>query len=283
MNLLSFTSKTDNSTTGKPSSVNVAAILKAVRVPWPLIWIAISVLSWLLVADLLVASGTLHRLASLKAPPLRIHSLEQQLFDLDQTDFSSVFVGDRRFIEKAKANLGERLGEQLFLTIPGFHLPDIAILARAIRGRISFKRLILQASPHFWSDLWMRQPALNIDLWLGYGRSRWPDPKRARKVFDTLAERVAAADKSDYGRWVRPETLRGISWVETPRRAQRVMQSLERLTSKGLRSVYWIPDLDELPADISPELLGRFDNRFAEVGFDETFGHVVTDFSELTR
>ena len=98
--------------------------IKAFRLPRPLMPILVSVLSWLLIADLLVATGALHHLVSLKPSPLRVHSLEQQLFALDQTDFRSVIVGDPLFIEKARANLSERADKTLFLTIPGFHLRD---------------------------------------------------------------------------------------------------------------------------------------------------------------
>jgi hypothetical protein len=240
-------------------------------------------LSWLLIADLLVATGALHALVALTSPPTRMHSLERQLFALDQTKFDAVIVGDPIFIEKARARLAERAGGILFLQIPGFHLPDAETVAKAIRKTIGFERLVLQASPHFWSDLWMRQPALDINLWQGYGRSRWPQLKRARLVFDALAKRVAAPGADDRDRWPRPATLRGISWVETPKQTRRLMTTLGKLKPEGLGAVYWVPDRDGLAEDIEPDLQDNFNRRFDKGGFDETFGHVLERFSELPR
>ena len=114
-------------------------------------------------------------------------------------------------------------------------------------------------------------------------RLRWPQRKRAKLVFDVLAARVAAMGKDDRERWMRPETLRGISWAETPKGTRRMMGSLEKLKPEGLRAVYWLPDRDDLAPDIEPGLRERFDDRFAEAGFDEAFGQVLQGFAALPR
>jgi len=245
--------------------------------------IALSVMIWLLIADLLIATGALHHLVSLKPSTMRAQSLEQQLFALKRSDFQDIIIGDPLFIEKARAALEGGPEEMFFLTLPGFHLADVATVAKAIRRRLTFERLVLQASPHFWSDLWMRQPALTIDLWLGYGETRWPQLKRAGLVFEVLAERLETIGKDDRERWTRPPTLRGISFVETPRKTSRMQKSLEGLKPDGLQAVYWIADIDHLAADIGPALQQPFDDRFAKSGFEPSLGHLLPGFAALQR
>lgn len=243
-------------------------------------WTALSVLAWLSIFSVLLSTGILWSLVGRNLQRDRAYVLEAQLFDAGSRDFDTVVVGDGLFITACRERMPSSAGRVLYLTIPSFHSADLQAFVDAMSGRLKPDRLVIQSSPHHWSNFWARSTPLNIELWLQYRSIPRPSFRAARTVFRALnarAQLTASAASSDS----RPTSLMAVQWQATPDRASAALKKLGNVSSNEYRSVFWLRDVRQLAPDASPELVSAFEARFGESKFLTDFGNVITNLSEL--
>jgi len=236
-------------------------------------------LAWLVLADVLVASGALWAVLGEDLGQQRRYSLQAQLFDDPPPETVGLLVvGDRAFVRDLQFHRPDLMAEAYAIAIPQFSLADLSAIGAALRGH-SVEVLVIQSSPHMWTDYWFREPALNTTLWRGYGAMAGPSLNRLSVVLSVLRQAVEArpADPSTPDR---PKSLLATHPSDQPRNANAIERDVKVLVGDVSR-VTWLRDDRMTPEDTPSAVRDAFEARMDAGGALSELGQVVQNPRDL--
>jgi hypothetical protein len=231
----------------------IAQILRWAREP---LWVLVFAALWFWIALLLVARGMVWPLIEPLVADTRVFSLEAQLFALPaKRHYRRLFIGDRLF--------GESLGSEfdadkdLLIAIPWFSFGDLKAVSAAVQ-RLKPKLVVVQASPHLWSDYAVQAPALDTSLWMWRVRRPAYSVAPMRYLLSLVPQVLTAREGDDGALPERPGSLLGTHWTDAPKGVRSVDALLTQSARVVKAPVRLLVDCQALPADIPGALLEDF-------------------------
>ena len=245
---------------GPAAAGRMARISRSAREP---LWVLAFAALWFWIALLLVSRGTLWPLIEPLVADTRVFSLEAQLFALPaKRHYRRLFVGDRLF----GAALGSEYDadKDLLIAIPWFSFGDLKAISAAVQT-LKPKMVVVQASPHLWSDYSVQAPALDTSLWMWRVRRPAYSVAPMRYLLGLVPQVLTAGDGEEGALPERPGSLLGTHGTDAPKG----VRSVDALLTQSMRvvkaPVRLLVDCQALAADIPGALLEDFYRRIADV------------------
>lgn len=224
----------------------------------------------------LVSSGNAWQVMENSVKLERGYGLQRQLFSTPPSQkVPLLLVGDRLFIEQVRSLKPGLYASAYVLVIPAFNYSDFRSVFRAFKGR-RVEKLIIQSSPHLWSDYWFKHKALNIDIWVNQGRQLCCTLWGAEIVFDSLRDMVKKGKSVEDDR---PASLLATHPTNKPRNAPRILLDIKSLVFDYER-VAWVGDLQNLPVDAPDGLVDAFREKMKLRAFKPSFGHTFMSIED---
>lgn len=223
----------------------------------PVVAILSFVFIWIVVFSAVAKTGVLWSLSSATYRDARVNVLQQQLFAKPPGNQVDVLViGDREFIKNLQVQRPDLAKNAYVLQIPNFNYSDVAALRTAF-SKISVARVLVQSSPHMWTDYWYKLPSQKTDLWDAQISSFKLSMDNVGLVFDTLSD-WAKAKKAKTQVDERPVSLFATNPTTNPRRVRDISKTVRRLLAKN-GTLVWVVDRSSVPDDTPQKVLEFFD------------------------
>ncbi len=238
----------------------MARIARWAREP---LWVLAFAALWFWLALLLVSRGMVWPLIEPLVAETRVFSLEAQLFALPaKRPYRRLFIGDRLF----GAGLGSEFDadQDLLIAIPWFSFADLKAISAAVQ-RLKPKLVVVQASPHLWSDYSVQAPALDTSLWMWRARRPAYSVAPLRYLLSLVPQVMTARQGEDGALPERPGSLLGTHGTDAPKGVRSVDALLTQSARVVKAPVRLLVDCQALPADTPGALLEEFYRLIADV------------------
>jgi hypothetical protein len=249
------------------------------RVGCDLLGILFWVMVWLFFSHLVVTKGGLWSACSDNVSGLRKYSLQHQLFTQSPSSVNTklLVVGDPMFIDQFRNKHGVQEKVNL-VSIPAFNYSDVDEVLNAFNGK-KIDKLLIQSSPHLWSDYWYKHDKLDTSIWDRYERNNFAFLSDFKMLLSFTTDCVVpnSTKSEDVSR---PKSLFAAQYSDAPRLANNMLRSIKAHFS-DLSNVGWVVDKQHIPKDASSELLDAFDEKKAQPGFIPQWGHVVESVDSI--
>lgn len=247
----------------------------------PVLSIGLFALLWLVIFGAIAKSGILWSLSGDTIKESRAHVLHNRLFQYPPGDQIDVLlVGDPLFMDHID-QVHPVLKEVAYaLEIPSFNYYDLVAVKATLRG-VKVNRIVVQSSPHLWSDYWYRLPTLETNLWRAHTSSFQLSLNNAKLAFDTLKKWAKAKPKAKATK-DRPESLFATHPTTDPRKVKDVHKTVRNILRKN-GTIAWVVDKRFTPDDTPTSVLEFFNSKMDKNSIDRVkSGDIILDIEHVT-